>query len=272
MDDFQRLSRFINKRSGIKVPPAKKTMIEGRLRRRMRSLGIDTYEDYCDFLFSPAGIESESGHMIDVVTTNKTDFFREPTHFTYLVDKVLPDLRDRYGLGRRKMLHIWSAGCSSGEEPYTLAMVLSEFKEMESGFNFSILATDICTRVLEKAARGIYDHGRIEPVPMLLRKKYLLKSRNQRKALVKIAPEIRALVKFKQLNFMDEDFRIREPIAVIFCRNVLIYFDRSTQEQLLGRFCRHLIPGGYLFTGHSESLQGMDLPLDNIAATVYRRI
>lgn len=271
MDDFQHLSEFIRKRSGIKVPPSKKTMIEGRLRKRLRSLGMDSYEDYCDFLFSPAGIESESVHMIDMITTNKTDFFREPEHFTYLVNKVLPELRDNYGLGLKKPLHIWSAGCSSGEEPFTLAMVVSEFKEMDSGFNFSILATDICTQVLEKAARGIYDHERIEPVPMPLRKKYLLKSRNKRAALVKIAPELRALVRFKRLNFMDEDFRIREPIAVIFCRNVLIYFDKNTQERLLARFCRQLIPGGYLFTGHSESLQGMNLPLDNITTTVYQR-
>jgi chemotaxis protein methyltransferase CheR len=270
-DDFKRLSEFVREISGIKLPPGKKTLVEGRLRKRLRSLQMESYEDYCNYLFSPAGIESELIHMIDVITTNKTDFFREPEHFDYLVKKVLPELSGK-GLGRRQRLNVWSAGCSSGEEPFTLAMVLSEFRERRSDFNFSILGTDICTKVLEKAARGIYPHERIEPVPMTLRKKYLLKSKDKSYSLVKIAPELRSLVKFERLNFMDVDFRIREPIAVIFCRNVLIYFDRQTQEQLLSRFCRYLIPGGYLFTGHSETLQGMNLPLDNIAATVYRKI
>ncbi len=270
-ENFRHISEFVRQMSGIKLPPTKKTLVEGRLRKRLRSLQMDSFAEYCDYLFSPEGLESECIHMIDMITTNKTDFFREPEHFNYLFKNVLPELYQRYGLGPKKRFTVWSAGCSSGEEPYTLAMVLSEFKVRYPDFKFSILATDISTRVLKKAVRGIYGHERIEPVPMPLRKKYLLKSKDKGENLVKIAPEVRSLVMFERLNFMDAEFRIRDPISVIFCRNVLIYFDRSTQEKLLSRFCKHLIPGGYLFTGHSETLQGMTLPLSNLATTVYRK-
>lgn len=268
---FVRLSEFIRSTCGIKLPPAKKTMLEGRLRKRLRALSIQSFERYCEFLFSPEGSESEYIHMIDVVTTNKTDFFREPDHFDYLFERVLPEMARPYGVGVRKKLNVWSAACSTGEEPYTLAMVLSEFAQGCPGFSFSILATDISTAVLDKARAGIYDHERVIPVPMELRKKYLLKSREKGKGLVRIAPELRKSVQFGRLNFLEEEYGINEPMAVVFCRNALIYFDRPTQEKLVNRLSQHLISGGYLFVGHSESLHGMDLPLDQIATTIYRK-
>lgn len=269
--DLHRLSEFIHTECGIKMPPSKKTMLEARLQKRLRFLGLSSFSQYCDYVFSPQGMESELVHMIDVITTNKTDFFREPSHFSYLTQKALPDLIVAYGAAVRKKFAIWSAGCSTGEEPYTLAIVLSEFSESYPGFTFTVLATDISTKVLEKAKTGIYEEERLEPVPAHLVKKYFLKSKNREKKLVRIVPELRQLVKFRRLNFMDEDFGFREPINIVFCRNVIIYFDRPTQERLLNKLCRHLAPGGYVFMGHSETLNGLDVPLISVAPTVYRK-
>ena len=271
--DFSRLSGFISSRCGIKLPPAKKTMLEGRLRKRLRSLGLASFSDYCEYLFSQGGLEDECVHMVDMVTTNKTDFFREPQHFHFLTQKVLPQLTQELGWGTREnSLRIWSAGCATGEEPYTLAMFLSEFAGATANFHFSILATDISTRVLDKARRAVYEHEAIEPVPLTWRKKYLMRSRDRSKDLVRIAPELRALVHFRSLNFMDDNYHLREPQAVIFCRNVLIYFDKPTQLAVLQRLCQHLRRGGYLFIGHSETLHSLDLPLVQSAPTIYRKI
>jgi chemotaxis protein methyltransferase CheR len=271
--DFQRLSTFIHTECGIKMPDSKKVMLESRLQKRLRSLGIKSFTQYCDYLFSPSGIENEFIHMIDVVTTNKTDFYREPRHFDYLVKDALPELMAKHGAGIRRDLMIWSAGCSTGEEPYTLAMVMNEFAERCPGFRFRfmILATDISTRVLEKAKKAVYEHDRIAPVPPEQKKKYLLKSRDRHKGLVRIAPELRKSVKFRRLNFLEGSFGMRESMDIIFCRNVIIYFDRPTQETLLNRFHDHLSPGGYVFLGHSETLHGLNVPLVQVAPTVYRK-
>jgi chemotaxis protein methyltransferase CheR len=270
--DFARLSEFIQASCGIKLPPVKRTMLEGRLRKRLHALGLGSFGKYCDYLFNGHGLESEYVHMIDAVTTNKTDFFREPEHFDYLFAKVLPELLSDQGFGLRERLKVWSAGCSTGEEPYTLAMVLSEFAEQRPGFHFSIVATDICTEVLKKAQAGIYAHEKVAPIPMLLRKKYLLRSKDKEKDLVRIAPKLRAAVRFERLNLMAGDYRFDEPLGIVFCRNVIIYFDRPTQEQLLNRISQYLMTGGYLFVGHAESLHHMDLPLVQTATTVYRKL
>lgn len=206
--------------------------------------------------------------MIDLVTTNKTDFFREPEHYTYLAGQVLPAWFEQNG--SRRPFAIWSAGCSTGEEPYTMAMVLSEQASVHPGFDYSILATDISTRVLAKAHRAIYDNDRIGPIPAAFKRKYLLRSKDRTQGLVRIVPELRERIRFKRLNFMDEDFGMRGDLDVIFCRNVVIYFDRQTQEKLVNKFCRQLRRGGYLFMGHSETLNGLDVPLVQVCPTVYR--
>lgn len=269
---FNRLSGFIHESCGIKLPPVKKTMLEGRIRKRMRILDIDRFEDYCEHVFNTSGSGQELIHMIDAVTTNKTDFFREPDHFEYLVRVVLPQVSGRGRLGVGENFIAWSAGCSTGEEPYTLAIVLSEFAARNPGFAFSILATDISTAVLDKAKKAIYEEEKVSPIPIELRKKYLLRGRDKHKGLIRIAPDLRAMVKFRRLNFMDDDYGMRESVQVIFCRNVIIYFDRQTQEKILTRLTQRLAPGGYLFMGHSESLYGMNLPLEQTATTVYRRL
>jgi chemotaxis protein methyltransferase CheR len=266
--EFKQFSEFIEAQCGIKMPATKKTMLESRLQKRLRSLELESFRVYCDYLFSPEGMKNELIHMIDVVTTNKTDFFREPIHFNFLNKNILAKIG---ASGNPRKFRVWSAGCSSGEEPYTLAMVLNNFAEENSGFCYSILATDICTTVLQKAASGIYHDEDITPIPLELKRKYLLKSKDRSKGMVRIVPELRRMVKFRRLNFMDSEFGITEPMDVIFCRNVMIYFDRETQEKLLNKFCRHLAPDGHLFLGHSETLNGLDVPLVQVYSTVYRK-
>jgi chemotaxis protein methyltransferase CheR len=266
--DFEKLRALIYRESGINLSADKKTMLEIRLKRRLHSLELSSLGEYCDHLFAPGGRDHELVHLIDVVTTNKTDFFREAGHFDFLVSKALPDLATRNG--NRKAL-VWSAGCSTGEEPYTLAVVLSEYAQGSPGFRFSILATDICTAVLAKAAAGIFKSEVLKPVPQELRRKYFMRSRDPQSDLLRVVPEVRALVEFRRVNFMDSDFGIADPPEIIFCRNVIIYFDRPTQVRLLEKLTRELAPGGYFFAGHSESLQGMDLPLLPVAPSVYKK-
>ena len=269
--DFSRFSQLIYDVCGIKMPPHKQSMLEARLRKRLRFLGLSSYEDYRKYLFSQDGMVEELTSMIDVVTTNKTDFFREPRHFDFLIGSVLPSLIPLTGAGIDRPLRLWSAGCSTGEEPYTLAMFLEEFLWENKRLTYQIMGTDISTQVLEKAVIGIYHRDKIEPVPENMRKKYLLKSRDKSDFKVRIIPEIRAKIKFHRLNFMDEKFNIADRQDIIFCRNVIIYFDRQTQERFLTRLCACLLPGGYLFMGHSETLSGMPLPLKQLAPAVYMR-
>jgi len=270
---FDQLTVFIHNQVGIKITPVKKVMLEGRLQKRLRKLGMRSFEEYCTFLFSDEGRNGELTNMIDEVTTNKTDFFREPAHFNYLTSRVLPTLlkSDRFTLSNK--LTIWSAGCSSGEEPYTIAMVVQDFADTAGAepLPFQIVATDISRRVLERGLKAVYEEDRVAPIPMDIKKKFLLRSRNAGAGLFRIAPEIRSRVLFRRLNFMDGDFGFREKIDVIFCRNVIIYFDKTVQEKLLNKFCRCLKPNGYIFMGHSETLFGMDLPLEQVAPTVYRK-
>lgn len=246
-------------------------MVEGRLRRRLKALDMPTYSQYCDFLFRREGIKDELIPLIDVVTTNKTDFFREPQHFEYLTRTALPalgwDAPARHG-GRFKL---WCAGCSSGEEPYTQAIVLGEYARQTPGFDFAILATDISTRVLDHAQQGIYDEARLEPVRADLRRKYFLHSREADQPRVRVIPELRGRISFHQLNFMADEYHVRDLFEVIFFRNVMIYFDRPTQEAVIRKLCRNLVPGGFLFVGHSESLTGLNLPVSPVAPAVFRK-
>jgi chemotaxis protein methyltransferase CheR len=269
--DFIRVSQFIHQQYGIHLPPTKKPLLEGRLRKRMKFIKMNSYRLYCDYLFTGEGMTEELPHMIDVVTTNKTDFFREPSHFTYLTHQALPELLKAQKHNLKKNILGWSAACSTGEEPYTLAIVLSEFAAQCPGFDFTVLATDISTRVLSKAEQAIYEVEKIEPIPIALRKKYLLKSKDASQKVVRIAPEVRLKVKFHRLNLVERQYEIPNDIDFIFCRNVLIYFDAETQERLIQQFCKHLTPGGYLFMGHAETINNMNVPLRYVAPTIYRK-
>jgi chemotaxis protein methyltransferase CheR len=271
--EFSRFSEFIMAQCGIKMPLSKKIMLEARLQKRLRSLGIPTFGQYYEHLKREGG-DGELVHMLDAVTTNKTDFFREPTHFQFLGQTVLPEFLEEQEKmnSRERPFRVWSAGCSSGEEPYTLAMVLCDFAEQHPPFPFTVLATDLSTKVLDRARAAIYDEERVAAVPHAMKLKYLLRSKDRKQELVRIAPELRATVQFQRLNLMEETLSFSEPLDAIFCRNVIIYFDRATQERLLARLCRVLRSGGYLFLGHSESIHGFDLPLKRLVSTVHRKI
>ena len=270
-ENFRSLSKLIHRECGIRMPVTKKIMLEARLRKRLKARGMTNFHDYCEYLFSAAGMADEMIPMIDVVTTNKTEFFREPRHFEYLTQAVLPELTKVHGAGIRRDLMVWSAGCATGEEPYTIAMVLNEFSETGLSLDFKILATDISTKALEKAVRAIYSQDEAETVPIALKRKYLMRSRDRRRGLVRIVPALRAKVRFRRLNFMEPDLGIQEPMDIIFCRNVIIYFDKPTQERLIQRLYSHLIPGGYLFMGHTETLSGFKVPLVSFGPMVYKK-
>jgi chemotaxis protein methyltransferase CheR len=246
-------------------------MVEGRLRKRVGATGFTNLTEYCRHLFDEGGLETETIHLIDVVTTNKTEFFREPDHFRFLADTALPQLLSERRAGSHTLLKAWSTASSIGAEPYTLAMVMDDLSRRLGGFRISIVATDISTRVLETAATAIYPEAMIAPVPFDMRKRYLLRGKNASQGLVRLVPEIRRLVQFGRLNLMDAAYPVDRDMDIIFCRNMLIYFDKPTQQAVLTRLCDHLRPGGCLFLGHSESLAGFGLPLKPIGNTVFRR-
>ncbi len=267
--EFDKLSNFIYNQYGIKLPPVKKTMLESRLQKRLTSLQLSSFKEYCDYVFSPQGQQEELVHMINLVTTNKTDFFREPAHFNYLETQVLPEFVSH---NPGKPLKVWSAGCSSGEEVYTLAMVLSEYSERNPLTNFSIYGTDISTHVLNKAITAIYTEERSLDIPLPLKRKYFLKSKDATKKTVRVGPQLRSKVQFERLNFMDDHFEVPFVFDIIFCRNVIIYFDKITQEKVINRLCSKLKPGGYFFLGHSESITNMQVPLTQLKPTIFQKI
>ncbi len=265
--DFDRLATFIYDKAGIRLVPAKITMIEGRLRRRVRSNGLASLRDYCSWLFDGDNLEGETEHLLNAVTTNKTDFFREPKHFDYLMATVLPGLR----AAGAKRLRVWSSACSTGAEPYTLAMLLDSYAADHGGPDYGILATDLDSDVLKVARRGVYPAAMLDPVPPALRARYALKASDPKRNEMRIAPELRAAVGFARMNLMDARYPVGDPMDIIFCRNVLIYFDKPTQERVVRRLADCLRPGGLLFLGHSESITGFDLPLTSVSNTVFQR-
>ena len=270
--DFRRLSGFIEGELGIRMPEGKRIMLESRLQKRLRRFGFDSYTEYVDYVFSAEGREGELINMIDAVTTNKTDFFREADHFEYLVDKLLPAAQARDGAGIERPFAVWSAGCSTGEEPYTIAMVLEERRLKDPRFSFRIFASDLSTQVLEKAKNAVYEESKAEIVPLTFKKRYMLRSRDKDKSLVRMKPEIRARISFDRINFMDDRYPVNEAFDVVFCRNVIIYFERKVQEAILRKLCTHIRPAGWLILGHSETLTGMTMPLKGIAPTIYERL
>ena len=265
--NFEFLSEFIENYAGIKMPPAKKTMVECRLRRRAQAVGMGSLQEYCAYLFEQGGLDIEAVNLIDAVTTNKTDFFREPKHFDFLMEQAIPALIAQGALARSP-LKVWSAASSIGAEPYTLAMVLAEQRDTVPAF--SILATDISTQVLKIGAQAIFPEIMAHAIPEALRKRYLLRAKQGARDRVRIVPELRRTVRFQRLNLMETPYSVDRDMHVVFCRNILIYFDKQTQQNVLKQICMHLRPGGYLFLGHSESGAGFSLPLIQVAASVFR--
>jgi len=269
--DYQTLAELLEGRVGIRLPAAKRTMLESRLRKRVRSLGLPGLDAYCHELFARNQLESELVHLIDAVTTNKTDFFREPEHFDFMRREAVPRLLAQRGEWDNRPLKVWSAACSNGAEPYTLAMVLSEIAA-GTKFRFAVLGTDICMEVLEQAVSAIYPEEMMAPVPADLQYRYVMRSCNPSRREARIVPELRRSVHFMRLNLMDARYPVDQDVDIIFCRNVLIYFERANQQAVVERLSRHLRPGGYLFLGHSECLAANTEGLERQSTTtVFRR-
>ena len=268
--DFNKLGSFVYEELGIKMPYQKKIMLQSRLQKRLADLRIATFREYIEFVFSKEGQQDEIIKIIDLITTNKTDFFRESSHFDYLTNTALPEICADKPL--RKVIKIWSAGCSSGEEPYTIAIVLREYLQKYPDLDFSVFSTDISHRILQKAATSIYPEERINVIPKNIKHKYFLRSKDQSTKTVKLVPEIRSRVNFQRLNFMDPVYPVENGFDIIFCRNVLIYFDRETQQKVITKLAEKLVTNGFFFLGHSESITNMKVPLQQIKPTIFRKV
>lgn len=271
--DFARISALIGEKVGIKLPPAKRVMVEGRLRKRVRALGLRDLTGYCRHLFESGGLETEFVHLVNAVTTNKTDFFREPEHFELLEHRIVPDLLERRRNEKMPLLKIWSAASSTGAEAYTIAMVLQDLEGQRRNFRYAVLGTDISTSVLETATRAVYPEEMVAPVPPAKLSRYVMRSRRPgTRADVRIVPELRRRTQFAHLNLMDSSYPFDRDVDVIFLRNVLIYFEKSDQEKVILRLVSHLRPGGYLLLGHSESMIGTSVSLRQTAPAVFQKV
>lgn len=267
MKGLRSLRELAERELGIRMPEEKASMLGCRLQRRLRALGLETLEAYCEHL--SANATSELPEFIDAVTTNKTDFYRESLHFDYLRTTALPALTRA---PRSRVIKAWCAGCSSGEEPYTLAMALGDYLRGKPGMDYRILATDISTRVLEHAKLGIYAEAQVAPLPAAWRERYLARSKDQKRQQVRIRPELRQRIKFHRLNFVAPDYNVRERFSLIFFRNVAIYFDRETQLEVVSKLAAHLEPGGYFMIGLSESLKTAVPGLERVGPSIYVRV
>lgn len=260
---FDFIRNLVRQRTGIVLSDIKRDMVYGRLVRRLRKLALSTFTQYCELLNN--GDEQELIQFTNAITTNLTSFFREPHHFQFLTDTLLPELL-RNSHGRR--LRIWSAGCSSGEEPYSIAMAVREVIPQDNGWDVRILATDLDSNMIETAKLGIYPKERIDGVSVSRLKKWFRRGKGNQAGLVKISHELKELITFKQLNLMH-DWPMRGPFDVIFCRNVVIYFSKDTQKVLFNRFADLLGDSGHLFVGHSESLYAVSDRFKLLGKTIY---
>lgn len=260
-NQFRKISDLVYRHCGIKLKDGKEALVKARLMKRFRAIGMDSVESYLALIQSSTG-DRELDHMIDAMTTNKTSFFREIEHFKFLQEKVLPQIKG-------KRMRFWSAACSSGEEPYSLAMLLKEHLSDSDRRDVLILATDISRRMLEKGAKALYSENTLKDLPSSYQQKYFVRSQNSACAY-QVSDTVRSMVRLARLNLMDS-WPMKGPFHVIFCRNVMIYFDRVTQQQLISRFWELLEPGGYLFVGHSEGLSAITHKFKYVRPATYRK-
>jgi chemotaxis protein methyltransferase CheR len=266
--DFEKFRRLVYEQSGISLHEGKKELIKARLSKRVRQGRFRSFLEYYQYV-----VQDDSGEelvfLLDSISTNLTSFFREQSHFDYLQNELLPRWKTARN-GRDSQIHLWSAGCSSGEEVYSISITLQEGLEHPEKWKIKILATDLSSKVLKKAMAGIYEQERIRNIPQPLVKKYFLKGDRQWRDYVKVKNRLRDPVEFKRFNLM-EPFPFQEPFDCIFCRNVMIYFDKKTQETLVNRFYQCLGPGGVLFIGHSESLTGIPHSFKYVKPAIYKK-
>lgn len=263
---FSRIRKFVTAQTGIVLTDAKKDMVYSRLSRRIRSQFDGSFDAFCQAVDD--GVRAEQEFLVNAITTNLTAFFRENHHFEYLRDRLIPDLLRQKQQSRK--IRIWSAGCSSGEEPYSLAITLNEAIPDIDNWDIKILATDLDANVLEQARQGIYTRERIKDLDEARQKRWFRLGKDNNAGLVKVKPSLQQLIVFKRLNLLHE-WPMKGPFDVIFCRNVVIYFDKPTQAALFERYANILTPGGYLFIGHSESLYKVSDRFSGLGHTVYRQ-
>ena len=268
--DFDAFRRLVHRETGIALGPHKRSLLEARLGKRVRALRLATYTAYRELLEHHDPTGEERTRFINAITTNETTFFREEAHFAYLTDTWLPAWRAHAAASGTRRLRVWSAACSSGEEPYSIAMTLLAHVDPRT-VDLRILASDIDTDVLARAALAIYPATALAPVPPALVRRFFLRGVNTQRDNVRVRPEIRALVTFRQIGLLDEPWPMRAPFDLVFCRNVLMYFDRATQARVLGRLREQLTAQGLLVLGHAESVIGLDTALERVTGTIYRR-
>jgi chemotaxis protein methyltransferase CheR len=267
---FQQFSRLVYQQSGISLHEGKKELLQARLNKRLRATGVSSYRDYYEYITS-SNNSGEIIHFLDCISTNLTYFFREPKHFEFLDQIAMPELLASRKNERNLRIRVWSAACSTGEEPYSLAMCLLSHLEGLNRADFRILATDISTRVLGVALKGSYPRERIEKVPPALRQKYFQKGMGGNgETYYQVSPLLKQIVTFRRLN-LQTSYPFSGPFDYIFCRNVMIYFDKQTQQELVRKMAGYLAPDGYLFVGHSESLTGLNHPLTYVRPSVYKK-
>jgi chemotaxis protein methyltransferase CheR len=269
---FQKFQKLIYAETGIWLGSSKTALLCGRLFRRLRALQMDSLESYYECVSGPEADE-ERALMIDAITTNETRFFREPRQFEFLVQKVFPRWQQEADRGvRPRKVRIWSAGCSSGEEPYTVAMLLARHLPAEAGWDARILATDISNRVLDKATKGIYPIARSAELPLDLLHMFMLRGVAEREGEMKVRVEIQQMITFQRLNLDRESELVEGPFDAIFCRNVLIYFDAASKSRVITNLYSRIIPNGLLFVGHAENLSSMAVRLRCVEPSVYAKI
>lgn len=267
--DFNDFRELIYRLSGISLNDSKRMLICSRLSKRLRALNLGSYREYYDLLRGQEFRGEEVQRMINCITTNKTEFFREPHHFDFLTGTILPEIEAR-GIENSQRAKIWCAASSKGHEPYTLAMTLADYFAELSGWQYKLLATDIDTDVLNEAQRGVYSAEEVATVPEHLKRRYLLRGKGTQRGRVSVTPELRRAIAFRQLNLISEPWPLTVRFDAIFCRNVIIYFDRPTQVKLVNRLANHLQPGGYLILGHSENIPWSADRFDALGNTIYR--
>lgn len=269
--DYEFIRGLVYTHSRINLGSDKKELVSARLGKRLRATGLTTIADYCRHLQGPKAGE-ELPHLIDVISTNHTYFFRENAHFDFLTQTILPELTAKRSTARWPKLNVWSAACSSGEEPYTIALVLDQFfGRQAAAWPWQIDATDISNPVLNKAKEGIYKADATDKIPPGQLRAFFQEGTGALAGTFKVKPALQQNIRFRQLNLLGASLPFTEPFQIIFCRNVMIYFDRSTQEELVTRLTKLLVPGGYLLVGHSESLTGIKHSLEPVKPAVYRR-
>ncbi len=259
---FQEISEFIYNLCGIKLAAGKENLVKARLAKRLRFLGMSDFDDYIAYMKNEQE-PVELSCMIDEITTNQTSFFREYNHFDFLRDKAIPQLNEH-------RIRIWSAGCSSGEEPYSIALFLDKHLPQIKQKDIKILATDISLKMLEKAREGVYNDQSLQSVPSQMLMKNFQTVRVKPFRLRQINESIKKMITFARLNLMS-DWPMKGPFNMIFCRNVMIYFDKQTREKLVNKYYEILEQGGYLFIGHSESMAGLNQPFKYVQPAVYRK-